>query len=249
VLRLNLPNVNPVITQQPISQTVNQGANVTFMITAIGGAPLRYQWFFNGSSILNATNSSVLLSSVRGTNEGSYHCVVSNATGFATSASATLAVRVPPSIVTQPAGQTVNPGGTVTFSVGVTGTAPLTYQWRYQGSGLTGQTNATLVLNNVQHTNAGNYSVRVNNAAGTASSLAAELIVRPVIVSSRRLGNGHFELNLNGTPGRNYIIESSTNNLTGWSTLTTVNHTAVAAQYIDTSAPANVKRYYRLRLE
>lgn len=248
VFHLNLPNPNPIITQHPTNQIVNQGSSVTFSIVATGPAPLRYQWFFNGNPILNATNTSLLLSNVRSTNEGSYHCVVSNASGFAVSSTATLTVRVPPSITTQPTGRTVDPGGTATFSVAAIGTAPLTYQWRHLGNPITGQTNATLVLTSVQHTNAGNYSVRVNNVAGTATSQAAELIVRPVIVSARRLDNGHFELNLNGTPGRSYTIQASTNNLAGWSALTNVTHSAVAAQHIDTTAPAHNKRYYRLRL-
>jgi hypothetical protein len=52
---------------------------------------------------------------------------------------------------------------------------------------------------------------------------------------------------LNGTPGKSYAIETATN-MPGWGPLTTVTHTNVALQYIDTNSPAASNRMYRLRL-
>src|SRR5205823_8960798 len=49
----------------------------------------------------------------------------------------------PPSITTQPANKTVNPGETAKFSVRATGTAPLSYQWRKNGVNITGATSAS----------------------------------------------------------------------------------------------------------
>jgi hypothetical protein len=245
---LNLPNLSPVISQQPTNQTVNQGASATFVITATGAAPLRYQWFFNSAGILNATNASLVLSNVRGTNDGTYYCIVSNAHGFATSASATLTVRVPPAIVTQPAAQTVNPGATASFGVTVSGTAPFTYQWRLNGTNLAGRTSPTLVLNNVQHTNAGNYSVSIANAIGSAVSQSAELIVRPQLVSVRRLiSGGDAELTLRGTPGRNYVVEISTN-FTAWFPVTNVTVSTVPQLQVERNPGVISRRNYRLRL-
>jgi hypothetical protein len=51
----------------------------------------------------------------------------------------------------------------------VSGTAPLRYQWQLNGRDLASATNATLVLNNVQLSNAGSYSVEVANAAGVVN--------------------------------------------------------------------------------
>ncbi|MEY3898409.1 MAG: hypothetical protein RLZZ214_3931 [Verrucomicrobiota bacterium] len=84
---------------------------------------------------------------------------------------------VAPAITAQPQGQNVAMGGTATLSVTATGTAP-TYQWRFNGNPLAGQTAATLSLNDVTLGQAGNYSVTVTNAAGTVTSDPAWLTVQ-----------------------------------------------------------------------
>src|SRR5262249_9051093 len=60
----------PTITTQPYSQTVSPGTTVTFSVAASGTAPLRYQWLLNGSSLLNATNASLVLTNVQAANAG-----------------------------------------------------------------------------------------------------------------------------------------------------------------------------------
>jgi hypothetical protein len=77
----------------------------------------------------------------------------------------------------QPANQVVTVGGSVTFSLAVGGTPPLSYQWSFGGSALDGATNATLTLTNVQFSQAGNYSVVITNVAETATSSNATLSV------------------------------------------------------------------------
>lgn len=75
-----------------------------------------------------------------------------------------------PTIYRHPISQTVYPSNTVRFDVTVFGAGPLTYQWRFNGANLSGQTNATLTLTNVQPSATGNYSVIVSNGLGGASS-------------------------------------------------------------------------------
>ena len=81
-------------------------------------------------------------------------------------------------ITTQPANQSVHAGQTATFSVVATGTAPLSYQWRRNGTAIPGATSAT------HHTpatrsadNGAVYSVVVSNAAGSITSGNATLTV------------------------------------------------------------------------
>jgi hypothetical protein len=69
-------------------------------------------------------------------------------------------------------------GASVSFSVVAGGAEPLQYQWRGNGADLAGATNAVLSLSNVQLEQSGSYAVRVANAAGTALSAPANLIVR-----------------------------------------------------------------------
>ncbi len=170
----------PSITQQPVSQTVSAGANVSFSVAADGTAPLSYQWQKNGSPINGATSSTLNLTNVQGTDSGNYRVVVSNAAGTATSTTAVLNVLtgpVAPAITSQPASQTVVTGGSALFNVIATGTAPLSYQWYKDGSLISGATSSSLTLSNVQHADAGGYSVVVSNAAGTATSNTAALTV------------------------------------------------------------------------
>ncbi len=83
----------------------------------------------------------------------------------------------PPSITTQPTNQTVTVGGTAIFSVTATGSPPLSYQWNFNGTNIVGATNTTLMLTNVQASQAGNYQVLVTNLFGSLLSSNAVLTV------------------------------------------------------------------------
>jgi hypothetical protein len=80
----------PAITAQPQSQTVVAGQSATFSVGASGGAPLNYQWQFNGNGIPGATASTFTLASAQRTNGGPYSVLVMNAIGTAPSANAML---------------------------------------------------------------------------------------------------------------------------------------------------------------
>lgn len=66
----------------------------------------------------------------------------------------------------------------MTFSVQVSGNPPPSFQWRFNGSNLSGATNSTLVLDPVSPSDAGNYDVIVSNSAGSVTSTAATLSIR-----------------------------------------------------------------------
>ena len=87
------------------------------------------------------------------------------------------ATNLAPVIFQQPAAQAAFPGGTVTFNYGADSAYPLTNQWYKDGAPLPAQTNATLVLTNVQINEAGDYSVVIGNGIGTTNSTAAYLSV------------------------------------------------------------------------
>jgi predicted Zn-dependent protease len=83
-----------------------------------------------------------------------------------------------PAIVSQPASLSVDPGATATFAVAANGTLPLSYQWRRNGTALSGATGTTLTLTNVQAADAGTYTVTVTNGLGAVTSDPATLSVR-----------------------------------------------------------------------
>ena len=101
-----------------------------------------------------------------------------------------------PLIVSQPQSQSVYAGGTVTFSV--TSVSPLftTNQWYKNGSPLSGKTNTTLTLNNVQSGDATTYSVRVGNSVGFTNSVPATLTL---LASGNSLRWGTNANNTGGT--------------------------------------------------
>ncbi len=178
-LALNAP---PTITTQPASQTVNQGATATFSVVATGAAPLSYQWKFNGVNISAATASSYSKSNAQSSDAGNYSVTVSNPAGSVTSANAALTVNVPPTITSQPSSQTVAQGSAATFSVVATGTAPLTYQWKFNGVNISGATGSSYTKSNAQPADQGNYTVVVSNVAGSATSTAASLSVKITLI-------------------------------------------------------------------
>jgi hypothetical protein len=85
--------VPPAISTQPLSQSVKEGANVSFHVVATGTAPLHYQWQKNGVDLAGATSASLQLANVRVTDAGDYTVLVSNVAGAVTSDVATLSVQ------------------------------------------------------------------------------------------------------------------------------------------------------------
>jgi hypothetical protein len=174
---LSLPNPYPVIVTQPQSQTVNQGANVTFSVVTTGPGPQTFQWRRNGNAINNATNTTYTRNNVGGGDAGTFTVVVSNSSGSVTSAPAVLTVRTAPSITTQPQDQSVARDSNVVFTVRATGFAPFSYQWYFNGTPIAGATSSNLVLIGVQGRMEGLYSASVSNALGGAVSRGAQLRV------------------------------------------------------------------------
>ena len=180
-------NGTPVIVQQPFNQTVTAGAPAAFSVQALGKAPLNYQWRFNGTNVIGVTNAALVLTNVQYAQAGSYAVLVTNALGSVLSSSAVLTV-IPPTpvtIVSQPADQLAAVGDDVVFSVTASGTPPLSYQWQFNGTNISGATSSSLNLPDVQLAQSGNYAVQVSNRTNSVVSSAAVLTVEqpPVITT------------------------------------------------------------------
>jgi hypothetical protein len=81
----------------------------------------------------------------------------------------------PPYLMSQPRSVPAVTGGTVHFDVLCGGTTPLFYQWRLNGTNVSGATDSTLQLVNVQLSQAGDYQVTVTNNFGSIVSSNATL--------------------------------------------------------------------------
>ena len=227
-------NVPPGISVPPQNLTVIQNQNAAFSVTATGTAPLSYQWRFNGTNISGAVSSSYTRLNAQPADAGNYAVVVSNVAGAITSAVATLTVNVPPSISTPPQSLTVNQSQNALFSITAAGTAPLSYQWRFNGSDILGATASDYTRFNAQGSDAGGYSVVINNMAGSVTSAVASLNVSippgisvpPQNLTVNQGQNADFNVTATGTGPLSYQWRFNGADITG----------ATASDYTRTSA-------------
>jgi len=82
----------PVVVNPPWNQKVNPGGTARFALTAVGNGTLGYQWQLNGANIAGATQRFYNRTNAQLAHAGVYSCVITNAVGANTSASAMLTV-------------------------------------------------------------------------------------------------------------------------------------------------------------
>lgn len=235
----------PQITQNPVSQTVPSGADVSFQVAATGIQPIAYQWYFNNVKMTNSgqfsgVNSNILfISTAKAENVGSYKVFLTNAHGSTYSPSAQLTVTIGPIIMTQPTNQSVAPGGTAVFSIEAVAQDAITYYWRFNSNTIYSSTNAVLVISNASPANAGYYDVVASNAVGFAVSDLVRLTV-----SDLRMFAGMI---LNGPVGSSYRVEytSSLSNPPVWITLTNIVLPGPTNYIYDPESPWQPNRFYR----
>ena len=172
--------------------TLAAGGRFVCPIAVSGGGTFTYQWFLNGVLIAGATLNPYVVESITAANAGTYSVNVTNALGTSarlTAGSLTVGATGSPVIALQPISKIVVPGATVSFATSATG-AGLTYQWFRNNVTLAGETGAILLRNNVNAADAGTYTVRVTNSAGSVTSAGGTLTLsasasRPANISVR----------------------------------------------------------------
>jgi hypothetical protein len=165
---------------------------------------------------------------------------------------------VTPAIIARPPLSQTNAVGTAaSLSVEAAGNLPLTYQWRLQGTNLadgaslSGVTNASLLIANVQTADAGGYSVVVTNAYGSATSAVAQLTVT-IPPSPGRFSNlsyspatGFSFIFRDASVGQAYRIQRSSSLAEGsWTDWQSFTYTEPVG-FLDFSATAATNRFYR----
>jgi hypothetical protein len=171
--------VGPSITQHPGGRTVAVGQTATFSVTAAGTPPLSYQWQRNGLDLPGATGAAYTTPTLTLADSGArFRCRVSNAFGSVTSNAALLRVLAPPTIVHQPANQTVPAGSQATFTIGAAGSTPLEYQWQRNGVSIPGAQSPAYTTPVVgPGDNGALFRCRVTNEIGNVVSSTALLTV------------------------------------------------------------------------
>lgn len=228
VLSVSTSASPPSITNNLSSLTALVGNNVSFTVAVSGTAPYTYQWKKDGANIANATAAAYTISSVTLSDAGSYWVVVSNSVGSATSNAAVLTVNAPvssPSIINSLGSLTVSAGNSMSMTVGVSGTAPFTYQWKKGGANISGATLATYTISSVTLSDAGSYSVVVSNSVGSATSNTAVLTVSPTASLSITThptalavttgGSASFMVAVSGSPPYTYQWKKNSTDISG----------------------------------
>ena len=205
--------VGSSITSNPTSLSVSTTQTATFSVSASGLSPFAYQWFqipsggTTGTVIAGATSSIYTTPAVDSSYDGSqYYATVTDSCSTMTSTNASLTVtvnNVPPTILTQPVGESVAPGGTTSISVVTSGSPALAYQWyripagQTTGTLITGATSATYSVPATATLTTDDqdaYYVIVTNPYGQAVSQSASLAV----------GNGIL-LQVTGQPANQFV--------------------------------------------
>jgi Peptidase family M1 domain/Secretion system C-terminal sorting domain len=258
------PGASPAITTPPISQTVCEGANVTFTITAATATNFQWQVSTNGgtswANVTGSTSATLILSAVTNTLNGNqYRCQASTLCGASNSTGATLTVNTGINITTQPANATICAGQTNTFCVTATGSNVL-YQWQTNPIGCTGPwtniasaTSSCLTLNNVLATAYYRCVVSSSSCAGSITTSCATLTVNSgVIISTQptdaeNCAGTQASFTVAGTSAQtiNYQWQVSTNNGTSFSNISGANNASYTATNLTTSASNN---HYRCLL-
>jgi hypothetical protein len=108
----------------------------------------------------------------------------SGGSGAGGAATVQQATATAPAITAQPANQSVTAGQPASFSVAVSGTAPLAYQWSRNGAAITGAMASSYATGPTTASDSGaTFTVAVSNSAGTATSDPATLTVNAAAVA------------------------------------------------------------------
>ena len=179
----NLSLNNPlVISQQPQNTTECTSGNSYFKVKVNGSAPISYQWKKNntaltdGSNITGSLTDSLSIKDVSTSDSASYSCTISNPCGSTLSNSVKLKVNSNLNIIIQPVATTVCSGNTADFIAKVSGTEPISYQWKKNdvnitdGANITGSLTDSLVINNADQADSGSYSCHISNICGNTST-------------------------------------------------------------------------------
>lgn len=160
-----------------------------------------------------------------------------------------------PSILGQPASQTVAQGAAASFTVQAAGSGTLSYRWQKENGGtfadltdggnVSGAATATLSLSNVQLADAGNYRVVVSSGGISTNSAACTLTVAG---NPNTTINLHAGIVVNGIVGFHYRVEYRTtlDPVDTWTLLQDLPSLAASPLTVYDNVPANQpQRFYR----
>ena len=153
----------------------------------------------------------------------------------------------PAKLTKLPQGTSVPVGCSISLSAFAIGVPAPVYQWQFNDQDLPGQTNSTLLINNVNTNQTGNYRIKATNFLTMATSPEALVTVVPLHVSLPLVAtNGSVQFTISGVASHDYSVESTTN-LVGWQPAATVTTDASGSVlFTDSQASTTPARFFRV---
>jgi autotransporter-associated beta strand protein len=230
----------PSVTASPTSQTVNSGGTANFTAAASGNPPPAVLWEVSadGGTTWNAapgTNNQPTYSVTASPSQNGYEyeAVFTNTVGNATTSAATLTVDYAPSVTTSPTNQTVNSGGTASFTATAVGNPPPGVLWEVSADGGTTWNTAPGTNNQPSYSftasasqNGYEYEAVFTNTLGNATTSVATLTVDfaptvtlgPTNQTVNSGGTASFTATAVGNPPPGVLWEVSADGGTTWNT-------------------------------
>ncbi len=204
----------PTIASQPSGRTFGCDDTGRLTVLAAGTGPFTYQWYFDGLEIPGATGNRLTLSGLQYTNAGLYTVVVTG------------------------------PGGSVTSSVAVVNVLPKLIGQQVSGRRLSLSWAGQFILQSAD-TITGPY-IDISGALNptlvrmNAPQKFFRLRSQPALLSLNIVA-GKPVIDVTGSPGENYILQSSTD-LIQWTNLKT---STLPMTFTDTDVSQQPARFYR----
>jgi hypothetical protein len=146
-------------------------------------------------------------------------------------------------------------GGNLIMPVGVQSDLVLEYQWQFDDSNLTGQTNYVLALNAVTATNTGRYRVvMITTSNGVTNSWygpeANVVVLDPTFTSLTMAGGSLVASGIGGSPQGTFYVLSSTNLMSPQWTAISTNQFDLNGGFVFSNAvnPSLAQSFYKLQL-
>jgi hypothetical protein len=234
----------PAFITQPGNQTIPTGEPAIFAVTTSGNPSPSMLWqvssdggltwsnLTDGDGVSGSSTPTLTLNSPTvAMSQKEFRTIATNVVGSATSHPGLLVVLQTPAIIAHSSNMTVLAGGNATFTVDAAGSPPFTYQWQFNGGKIRGAVNSSYSITGVKAANAGQYSVIVTNAFGTATSTPTtlSLAVAPRITTSPASQTANIGLSATfkaaaaGTPPPSFQWQISNDSGTSWTNITSGN--------------------------
>lgn len=199
--RLSVKGVT--ITTQPVNIRNCMGEPVSLSVVASGTGTLSYQWRKNGVNVSGGNASTYSMVALSPLDTGTYNVWVRDSCNIpVASVSVYVGISTGPSISNLSTSTTLCRGSSTTVSATVSGNGTITYQWRRNGSPISGANSSSYTINNLSASDTGNYVLVVNDNCGQTISSAINiglLIVTAPEVNNNSVCNAGNSVSLTNT--------------------------------------------------